>query len=1229
MGGEKSIVPERMEIELNKEVRDFYNNYDLSVIDHEKINDSYINNLIKERLGVKKSKDGNGKGFSDKWFAEFSVLATTIDPHRHSTLRCFSFIQDNGEKGADGKTFKDKIETYVSPIIGALKEKDKNEDWWFHNPETFLAPLQINPHISFTNKLMMTDDTLVTEYMKKNNNKSNSYKDGGDGFYFSSMEYSRTFSDILNFSKILYNNKKSISIDDNDLEANLVKHYHYGVEEARSYYDHFIAEDKEIYCYLTFPIVASHARYIEPEIYSKTYGDNFLKKRYQGLGHCFIYFNIKNPSVLESNSEIDKLKEQIRFLFQDINIALHNFAFNYTFNIGLLLQEKTREEATKSAKAAIMSRNMSHNLGSHVMSYLKQHLGSVKDIIFDGILADLVVGEAGLKSTLNHTTENTTLPFLMGVGHFVSYLQERQDFIATIATDYIPYFATVNFKDDIYDELNPDKRAERHLERKNGKTDNILLGNIARSEGLGRNTQPTELEKENNRGQLNDIVLKFRSHFNGNPVDKFDPEDEQKVAESSGYALQAEENRKKAEEELEQMREYDLSLPGGITGRQAVFSIIENVIRNAAKHGRRQGKSKLELTFDIFTNKDYDRERIPDNDNIDGCLSLRGVLENFHFQASDADDMFFMTITDNCDFSPLALYKLQQGLKEQYIEDETGKMKDGNKGLKEMRISAAWLRSIHNEEECLLPQPMTSIESSNKLTDEEMESMAKDGNWPLPKDVQKKKAPIIYARICDPKDDFGFSIETSPHLQYIICLNIPKRVALVSPCFETGKNDFLGTIEVEDIRRRLIKNRWRAYTCEEFQQEKNKSFEFILCDDAEDKTIFDKIRPIATARTYCFSKIERIKTQEGRQAFYKDLKKDDFFKKEKKENLEYASECDKFMMQLYKMLADYKGEEIITVDNKDSKNHLATDCDKVQSVDSEIDKYSNYIYRRHHESEIEFNEFMGNHLATNYVEGITGSNSSDRLVCHEKLGEMWFYRHLHAMKQQVAIFDERLFSKITRLEESSFVETDDVEAKSYSALAAIQRGIRCYTFIKDPKNERTFRLMGVSYNNGSPQYDSSYRCKCTRIATLSFSHELIVRDGKTRKKGLEVNYSSNINPADYEHLFDFITIHQGLLDKLYEAFAIKGSPNEKDDKELLTNGLFFKFSKFYDKVIDIKDDTKDRLFLPGMIIHSGRSKPSNDDMPQRLPFIQYAALEHAVLDCKFSLIELLDYARYE
>ena len=54
-----------------------------------------------------------------------------------------------------------------------------------------------------------------------------------------------------------------------------------------------------------------------------------------------------------------------------------------------------------------------------------------------------------------------------------------------------------------------------------------------------------------------------------------------------------------------------------------------------------------------------------------------------------------------------------------------------------------------------------------------------------------------------------------------------------------------------------------------------------------------------------------------------------------------------------------------------------------------------------------------------------------------------------------------------------------------------------------------------------------------------------------------------------------------------------------------------------------------QLFMPGIMVHSGRSKPNKKDMPQLMPFIQYAAIEHATLDCKYSLVELLDSARYE
>ena len=126
--------------------------------------------------------------------------------------------------------------------------------------------------------------------------------------------------------------------------------------------------------------------------------------------------------------------------------------------------------------------------------------------------------------------------------------------------------------------LNPDKRVERHADRSSSMaTDNILLGNIARSEDLGRITSSAK------GNLLSDIVLKFRTSFDGSKPDL-------------GTI---------AEIELDEMRNYNVSLPGGILGRQAVFSIFENIIRNAAKHSVNRGGGNLEFTIDLFTKEEY------------------------------------------------------------------------------------------------------------------------------------------------------------------------------------------------------------------------------------------------------------------------------------------------------------------------------------------------------------------------------------------------------------------------------------------------------------------------------------------------------------------------------------------------------------------------------------------------------------------------------------------------
>lgn len=944
------------------------------------------------------------------------------------------------------------------------------------------------------------------------------------------------------------------------------------------------------------------------------------------------------------------------------------------------LIEYSKNEATKSAKAAIMSRNMSHNIGSHVMSYLKQHLSSVTTIVNDNVLAEMITSS----SYITAIQKDTPLPFLVGMGHFLSYLQERQDFIATIATDYIPYFTSINFKDFVYDELNPDKRFERHKDRKNLQPDNILLGNIARSEGLGRTIRTTSERSE----QLSDIVLNFCSkEFTSPDGNEEDINTCIEIWNSNGYIFDGDPvvnssnvtiaGREDAYKALEAMRKWEVSLPGGVIGRQAIFSIVENIIRNTAKHGNWRNQGKLELTFDFYDKdlfeKDFikkfvqlkqkeapllkklleyqkkekdgiefsDSERAEYNQIKADYIQIRKELEPwnndaaeietshhwygrdkhnslleilylFYSKSFDADDLYFVTITDNVNISESAVNKLREALIDPYIDDDS-KMKEENKGIKEIRISAAWLRGAKNEDEYynsgdLIEEPQTGL-----------------------------KAPLVYVR------------QHNKCLQYIICLQKPRKVAVITrkPPSEAAINA-------------LKERRWRYYSPEDYIKERNKSYRFTLC---EDRDLYNMIRPFSSSRVHVLDRVD----------YWEKIKAG--ISEEDSKNLE---------RHLYEALVSDKATIWIDDDkakgvmpskiNEDKDYAVKVETDntyyQVKDVDVRVidgcHSHVDYTYRKHHDTLEQFTSFMEiNPNGCQFVESITGDTSTDRLVRNEKYDFRWYYSHLNAMRKKVAIFDERLFSRIYGLEEADFTKGSvadleelkkkyceqkpihkrgingcntfdalnkfleekkipaisgsigDVYTKDHIALAYYQKGICFYTLIKDSIEESSkktsFGVYGLyfdRYDCSMPKHKDNYTCRCEKVATITW-------DGQTIGVDFDVSSKKNI-----ENQFDFISIHQGLLDKLYEAFDIKYC---KEKKIILTKTLHEKFGNNSSENIQEWEFG----FVPGLIVHSGRSKPAENDMPQMLPFIQYASIEHAVLDCKYSLIDLLENARYE
>ena len=315
------------------------------------------------------------------------------------------------------------------------------------------------------------------------------------------------------------------------------------------------------------------------------------------------------------------------------------------------------------------------------------------------------------------------------------------------------------------------------------------------------------------------------------------------------------------------------------------------------------------------------------------------------------------------------------------------------------------------------------------------------------------------------------------------------------------------------------------------------------------------------------------------------------------------------------------------------------------------------------------------------IDAITGDNSSDRLVRREPLDEQWYYSHLFALQQRVAIIDERIFRNTHLVDESLFTTSNDdldsvrkkLTEDSISFDDAIDKLIELgvnYNDIENlNKNELIDYISNISHDFASQHIESENHITafnigklvdvftivddgkdgfalvgCTMCAPSSkdatkfsyvFDRIAIIWQDNSKTHSIKVEFTD----SSFANKYNYISIHQGLLDKMYSRFGIKSqSPTNDKAKCAVTKALYKEFmlkdSPIIQKLIEKenngeKENSRYYEYLPNFIIHSGRSKPSEVDMPQHQPFVQFSAIEHAAKDCKYSLIQVLDYARYE
>lgn len=303
------------------------------------------------------------------------------------------------------------------------------------------------------------------------------------------------------------------------------------------------------------------------------------------------------------------LNKNITQIVQEISSQIRN---EHIKNLIALNQR----ESIQSAIAALMARNMSHNLGSHPITNTKNYFRNRIEEVAKQSEADVMRLGADYRGNM----------------HLLQYVKERMDFIATVVSgDQYPY-GSLNVKAQFFDVLTEDYHGERH-----GKTtENFLLKYLVFSEKLTRHVGYSPKSKS----ECNYVLLNIK--FKGETY--------------TGNAYRSEEENSLRLE----LSKLELAVPGGLMGRHALFCIIENIIRNSAKHSK--GEGDLEMFIKLEPNCDGSKMDISIfNNRKDGEYVMKTVEQHFK-------DLVI-------------------------VKEENGSVDKNCKGLKEMLICALWLRN--------------------------------------------------------------------------------------------------------------------------------------------------------------------------------------------------------------------------------------------------------------------------------------------------------------------------------------------------------------------------------------------------------------------------------------------------------------------------------------------------------------------------------------------------------
>ena len=261
---------------------------------------------------------------------------------------------------------------------------------------------------------------------------------------------------------------------------------------------------------------------------------------------------------------------------------------------------------------------------------------------------------------MSHNIGSHVLSYLSekdGYG-FLRYLQGRADFLAEISTTKPKWTAQRKLISDI---ISPFVYSD--IKFKRGE----LLDNIGRSVYIDKNYLDAS------RIKIIVLLNKFKIKYDYNCKEgKFE---DPIINDCEGK------NASAAFEDL------PVEIPHGIMGSHALYSILENFIRNSVKHNAEEIKNKLrdnnfKLEIYIKVIDVYKNEGAKQNKQFEGLIKIR-LYDNISKYTNEAKE----------DIEKHIDVKMNGKL----VKNDGSLEGGGGWGLKEMRLSAAWLRSVPPE----------------------------------------------------------------------------------------------------------------------------------------------------------------------------------------------------------------------------------------------------------------------------------------------------------------------------------------------------------------------------------------------------------------------------------------------------------------------------------------------------------------------------------------------------